>query len=223
MAKARNTFERMASDAAARLDKVRASGEQLSLLPDEPGRTPAEAAELVPAKGGRPKGATSKHNSQLRQWLAERGYRLPEEQLARIAGLASSEDAAVAAMRQTEAVLAWAFDGATTKDGDPRGPSAEQRLATYLQLYTVQLRAVEALLPYGLAKASPDVAVSQAVTLVLPGGSGADGAAQPVDVTPQRDNEPRDLVPADVRWQMQQNQGLSETHDVVSDNGKSDE
>lgn len=225
MSKPRNAFERMAQDAATRLDQVRAAGEQLAFLPDEPGRTPAEAGSGdAAAKGGRPKGAQGKGSSQLRKWLTARGLRLPEEQLADIAGLASSEGAMMTAMRQAEMLLAWAYDGAETTDGKHPLPSPEARLSTFMQLYAMQLRAADALLPYGTPKASPDVNVQQAVQIVLPGASsGADRPAQARDVTPSRAGSRRGMVPADVAWEIEQDQRVDDDASDVSDEGNSDE
>ncbi len=219
MAKARNSFERMAADAARRLDQARATGEQLSFLPDEAGRTPAEVAApdgAAPAKGGRPKGALGKVSSQLRDWLAARGLRMPEQQLAEIAGLASSEGAMMTAMRDAEAVLAWSY---ATEDGTGPVPSSEQRLSTFLQLYAMQLRAADALMPYGTPKAAPDVNVTQAVQLVVQGGDRG-RAAQ--DVTPNAAPARRGLVPADVQWKIEQKQQDSEDAADASDQENSD-
>lgn len=215
MAKAKNTIEAMAAKAAERLDKARAAGEQLALLPDEPGRTPQEAGSGS-GKGGRPKGALGKGSSQMRDWLAAKGYRMPEDQLAEMAGLASSESAMMAAMARAEQVLAWAFDGAKDAEGNPRVPQAEQRLAVFQQVYATQLRAAEALLPYGTPKASPDVKVEQAVTFVMPGAQ-ADPGAQARDVTPDPRRMPSRLLPADVAYEIEQKQALSEADAAKSD------
>ncbi|WP_289150256.1 hypothetical protein [uncultured Salipiger sp.] len=213
MAKPRNTAEVLARDAAKRLEEARRTGEQLSLLADEPGRTPAEVAGRKP---GRPKGATGKGSSQMRDWLAAKGYRLPEQQLSEMAGLASSRDVFETAMTRTEQILAWAFADALCEEGKPRKITPEQRLSTFAQVFAVQLRAAEALLPYGTPKASPDVAVNQAVTLVVQGGGAAapDPARDARDVTP---SERAGLVPADVRWRNEQNQWVSETQSDNSD------
>lgn len=176
MAKPKNSFEVMARSAAERLDKVRAEGEQLSLLPDEPGRTVAEAGA---GQVGRPRGAKNKVSNQMREFLSASGYQMPEDMLAQMAGLATREDAILTAMQNAERVLAWAYDGATKKvkgKGEvPAGPSASARLATFLQLYTVQLRAADALLPYGAPKATPDVQVNQHVNVVVPVQQGQPG------------------------------------------------
>ncbi|MBU2867024.1 hypothetical protein [Pacificibacter marinus] len=217
MAKAKNTFEKMASDAATRLEKVRAAGEQLALLPDEAGNTPAQAGN---AAKGRPKGAKNKGSTQMRDWLASKGYAMPEDMLAQMAGLAKSQDAMVTAMENTERVLSWAYDGATkAKKGggtQPDTPSGAQRLATFLHLYAVQLRAADALLPYGAPKATPDVQVNQNTTVIVP--------AQPVqptragdhalDVTPVRKGR---MMPADVAQEIEQNQQVNKSPNGVSD------
>lgn len=207
----------MAADAARRLDAARDAGEQLSFLPDEPGRTPAEVAADeagAPAKGGRPKGALGKGSSQLRDWLAARGFRMPEAQLAEIAGLASSEGAMITAMRDAERLLTWAYADA---DGLGKVPSPEQRLSTFLQLYAMQLRAADALLPYGTPKASPDVQVNQAVQLVIQGGAG------PRDVTRSVPGSRPAMVPADVAWEIEQNQAVEGEGAGNSDGGNSDD
>ncbi len=218
MAKPRNSLERMAQDAAARLDKVRAAGEQLAFLPDEPGRTPQEAGDGAPGKGGRPKGALGKGSSQLRDWLAARGYRMPEDQLAELAGLASSEGAMLTAMRDAERVLSWAFDGERDKDGNPRTPGASDRLAMFQTLYAMQLRAAEALLPYGTPKAAPEVQSTQQAVLVLPQGA-PDRGDQARDVTPKQVARRPGLMPADVAHEMQRNQAVSDADPVNSDGG----
>jgi len=211
MAKPRNTQEELARKAAARLEDARRTGEQLSLLPDEPGRTPAEVAA---PSGGRPKGAMGKGSNQMREWLAAKGYRLPEQQLAEMAGLTSSRDVFETAMMQTERLLVWAFAEAQDKDKADRIITPEQRLSTFAQVFAVQLRAAEALLPYGTPKASPDVSVQQTVQLVVQGGAPADRGASARDVTPAAG---AGLVPADVRWQIERNQQVSEDEARNSD------
>lgn len=207
MAKPRNSFEAMAADAAQRLDQVRASGEQLALMPDEVGRGAVEAGT---GKPGRPRGAMGKGSSQLRRWLAERGMRMPEDQLAEIAGLASSEGAMLHAMAQAEQVMAWAYDGAEAAVGQAEapGPAPEQRLALFMQLYAMHLRAAEALLPYGTPKAAPEGDKTPVVQINMPGTAAPDPGAAARDVSPGAAPGHR-MVPADVRHEMQQDQGLS--------------
>jgi hypothetical protein len=216
MAKARNSFEEMARKGAARLDKVREAGQQLALLPDEAGATPVEVGT---GKPGRPKGATGKGSSQLRRWLAAEGYRMPEEQLARIAALDSDEGPMLAAMAMAERVLAWSFDGAQTKDGGTRVPEPEQRLAVFLQCYAQIQRAAEALLPYGTPKAAPESGGAPVVQVInMPGAAAPERADRARDVTPGDSA----MAPADVRWKVQQKQGLGEASPDDSDDGGSD-
>lgn len=198
MAKARNSFERLAGEARKRLDAARDAGEQLSFLADEAGRTAVEVG--TGATTGRPKGAMSKGSSQMRKWLADRGYRMPEDVLAEMAGLASGEDAMLTAMRHADLVLTWAYGDSA--GGDVASP--EQRLSMFAQLYAAQLRAADALMPYGVAKAAPDVAVQQNVQVVMP--------AQPDrarDVTPQQPQIRGRMVPADVAHKSEQKQTVS--------------
>lgn len=201
MAKARNSFERLAEEARKRLDAAREVGEQLALLPDEAGRTPGEVGTGSP---GRPKGALGKGSSQMRRWLADRGYRMPEEVLAEMAGLASGEGAMLTAMREADQVLAWAYGDQTDDEGEPMLPSPSQRVAMFSQLYALRLRAVEALLPYGTPKATPDVAVQQNVQIVVPSAP-----AQARDVTPRPARIGGRMVPADVAHEIEQNQPVS--------------
>lgn len=208
MAKAKNSFEVMAKDAAKRLDLARAAGAQLTFLPDEPG----SAVDLVEERApGRPKGAKGKVSNQMRDWLSAKGFKMPEDVLAQMAGVASSGDAVMAAMEKAELVLAWAYDGQTrSKNGggtEDVKPTGSQRLNTFIQLYTIQLRAADALLPYGAPKVTPDVAPQQVVPVMVPmmPSQPADPAALARDVTPKLSGR---MMPADVRRKMEQDQQL---------------
>lgn len=207
MGKPNSSAEELARDAAARIDRARDAGQQLTFLPDEP--QPDESA-----KAGRGRG---KATSQLRDWLATRGMRLPEDQLAAMAGLASSEDVFTHAMATAERVLVWAQDGATGYKGAPVAPSMAQRLDTFKFVYTAALRAAEALLPYGLAKVTPDAAPPPAVQVVVMGGQArADRAAGARDITPTAGR----IMPPPMPHEIQQNQDVSEVVAKNSD-GKS--
>ena len=216
MAKAKNSFEAMAQKASKRLDEVRAAGQQLTFLPDEDG----SAVDLVEDRApGRPKGAKGKVSNQMRDWLAAQGFAMPEDVLAKMAGLDQAEDPVLGTMAQAELVLAWAFDGATKKKKgggtEPQMPTAGARMSMFAQLYTIRLRATDALLPYGAPKATPDVVQQQVVQVVVPAGpSGGDQGAQARDITPKTSSR---MVPADVGHEMQQKQGLSETQSQKSD------
>lgn len=214
MAKHRNQWEAEARAMADRIDRQRAMGEQMTFLPDE---GPAgQAGTEVEAGSGRPKGAKNKASTQLRDWLAAKGLRMPEDVLTEIAGLRSREDAITLAMARAERILSWSFEGAHIGDGAaPRATSA-MRLHTFTQQYTIILRALEAIMPYTAAKATPDVAVTQNTTVIVP--------AQPApsahpgdlarDVTPPKRGR---MMPADVAHEIEQNQALSEASRDVSD------
>lgn len=217
MAKPKNSFEVMAKDAAKRLDEARDAGAQLTFLPDEAG----SAVELVDDRApGRPKGAKGKVSNQMRDWLAAKGFKMPEDVLAQMAGVASSGDAVMAAMEKAELVLAWAYDGATrpVKGGGTEAvkPTGGQRLNTFIQLYTIQLRAADALLPYGAPKATPDLVQQQVVQVNVPmmPSQPADPAALARDVTPKMSGR---MIPADVRREMEQKQQDSEMPSDGSD------
>ena len=203
MGKPNNQFELAARQAAERIEAARATAEQLSLLPAEP-----ETDGVLPgtASGGRGKG---KATSQLREWLAAKGYRMPEDVLARIAGLTSTEGPMLQAMAEAEQVLAWAHGSG--------GGSAAQRLGVFMQLYSAKLRALDALLPYGLAKVTPDVAVTQAVQVVMPGAVAPQavpvGPDHARDVTPQAGR----IAPPPMPWEIEQNQGLGDVDGKGSD------
>lgn len=192
-----NSFQADARAAAERLDRARAVGEQLELLPAEP----IEGGE---GKAGRGKG---KAVSQLRAMLAAKGFRLPEDQLARIAGLDSGEDAVMAAMAKAERVIAWAYGKGAT-------PKPEQRVGIFLQMYAAQVRAAEALLPYGLAKVTPDAAPVVPVQVVVNQAPQGAQAVPPMrDVTPPAPL----LAPPPMPWEMQRNQAVAEAVDPASD------
>lgn len=204
MAKA-NSFEELVADAADRVDAARAMGQQLVLLPDE-----AAAGAATPAKAVRGEG---KAQSQLRKWAASRGFRMPEDVLAEIAGMASREDVFTWAMARAEQMLAWAESG----DTGGRTASLTMRVEAFRLIYTAAIRAAEAALPYGLAKVTPDVGTSITNTIVMPGAMApaapADRAAGARDVTPQ----PRRMAPPPMPHEMQQNQGLGVAQDPHSD------
>jgi hypothetical protein len=193
--------EEMAREAADRLQRAHDAGEQLSFLPDEKGGALVEGKD-----GARPPRGPGKAMSQMRDWLAVRGYRMPEDVLAEMSGLASSADAVLEAMAKAERILEWAYDG----DAAGKSPSSAQRLATFMQVYTLQLRAAEALLPYGMPKATPDVQVNQQNVFLVSRGSAepADPGAVARDVTPSRAGRMR---PPPMPGEIQQNQPLGET------------
>lgn len=215
MARPNTPFEAMARDAMGNIEAARAAGEQLTFLPDEPKAGP----------DGRPPRGKGKATSQLRDYLASQGMRLPEAVLIEMAGMASTEDAFLNALARTEQVLAWAQAGAretgyVIREGqryevelDTR-PTLPMRLQTFQFVFTAQLRAAEALLPYGLGKITPDTGAVISNTIVMPGAAApVDRAATARDITPQ----PRRMAPPPMPHEMQQNQGLANMPNDGSD------
>lgn len=169
-----------AAAAAARLDRAAATGVQLDLLGAP--ASPADPAELeraaAPALGGagaagrgRPVGATNKRASGLRRMLAARGYRMPEDVLAETAGLSDGRGRSLVelAMARAEQVLAWSHGPrATVKPAE--------RLTVLLAILREQRQAADALLPYGLAKMTPDAVTTIHATQIVMPGAPAQGA-----------------------------------------------
>lgn len=193
MARPKNQWEAEAAAAAERIDAARAAGKQLALFPGDVG---AEDAASGGGAGGRGKG---KAVSALRDVLASRGCRMPEDVLASVAGLDDPEGLIMACLKKAEAV-ALAIHGHAQA-------SAKVKTDLFQMFYADARRAAEALLPYGLAKITPDVAVQQAVqVVVMPGGGAGSGTPMPRDVTPQD----KRLGPPPMPWEMSQNQQLSD-------------
>lgn len=214
-----NSFEQLAAEAAERIEEARAAGQQLTFLPDEP--TPAETERAKRGKG--------KATSQLRDWCAARGFRMPEDVLVEMAGMASADDAFLAALARTEQVLAWATAGARqvgyVLDKESGGlvereldttATMAQRLAAFQFVFTAQLRAVEALLPYGLGKVTPDTAPAIVVPVIMPAAP-SQPAQHPADrardVTPQ----PRKMAPPPMPHEIQQNQQVAQPAQSAAD------
>lgn len=173
----RGSYEEQARAAAQRIEDARALGQQLTFLPDSDGQGGEMVAEA--ARGpGRPKGSKNRIDSQLRAMLAAQGMKMPEQQLAEIAGLSSRDDVMISAMADAERVLAWAGG---QHPGDYQA-SVAQRLATFVELFKARIRAAEALLPYGLGKITPDVTQNvQAVQIVMPQTSAPVAAGQVIE------------------------------------------
>jgi hypothetical protein len=217
-------FEDLAAQAARNIDVARAAGEQLTLLPEDPAPV---------AEGQRPPRGKGKITSQLRDWCAAKGYRMPEDQLIQIAGMASTEDVFIFAMQRTEQVLAWAEAGArktaqVIKDGAlievqlDTSATMAQRVTLFTTIYAAAVKAADSLLPYGLGKVNPDVTVAVPVPVYVaapqaaaPGRPGD----QARDVTP----DPRRIgpppLPGRPSMQPQGNQALSEALAKNADEG----
>lgn len=214
-----NSFEQDAAAMAERIEAARTAGEQLTFLPDEP----------APGDSERAKRGKGKATSEMRNWLAARGMRMPEDVLTEMAGMASSDDAFLTAMARTEQILAWAASGAAEiaeyvdAEGQiqsralRRDPTLAMRLATFQFVYTAQLRAAEALVPYGLAKVTPDAGNTVVNQIIMPGATApavpADRAAAARDITPQA----RRMAPPPMPHEIKQNQGLGEKAFANSD------
>lgn len=214
MSKPNDQFEALARQAAASIDASRELAQQLTLLPDE-----AEGASL---DGRRVRGKGRVFN-QMREFLAQRGYRAPEDVLAEMAGLASREDAILTAMVQAERVLAWAGQGAVNRKfvagvghveiEGPWQPTPQEKRETFQQLYATMLRAADALMPYGAPKATPDVVQSVTNTIVVQAPEPSSPADRARDVTPGA----RRMAPPPMPHQIQQNQGLVDVSRGASD------
>lgn len=214
MSKPDNQFEVDARKMAERIEKHRAVAEQLTLLPDE---VPEVVADQDGGQVGRPKGAKNKATSQLRDWLAAQGMRMPEDVLTEIAGLRTREDAITLAMARAERILAWSFDGAHIGKKAAPAATSHMRMTVFGQQYAIILRALEAIMPYTGAKATPDVNVTQNTTFIVPSAPQAapDPAAGARDVTPPRKGR---MMPANVARKSEQNQ--SDSQSAVSGSDK---
>lgn len=215
-----NQFEDMARQAARSIEASRELAEQLTLLPD----VPVAAAEGdTPARRGPGKAVT-----QMRDWLAARGYRLPEDVLAEMAGLASREDAILTAMVQAERILAWAGEGALNRKfmpgvghvdiPGPWRPTPEQKLQAFQSIYATMLRAADALMPYGAPKMTPEQVTNQQVTqIVVAGGAMTTTRTsdQARDVTPGR----RRIAPPPMPGEVDEKQRLGNEPSRRSDDG----
>lgn len=202
-------FEELARDAARSIAASRELAEQLTLLPDAP------VAEVEGAPKGRGPG---KALNQMREFLAAKGYRLPEDVLSEMAGLASREDAILTAMVQAERILAWAGEGSVNRIfrpgvghvemTGPWRPTPEQKLQAFQQVYATMLRAADALMPYGAPKITPEQVTNQQVTQIVVAGAAvqapADRADQARDVTPGT----RRIAPPPMPGEVQRNQWL---------------
>lgn len=212
-------FDELARDAAERIEAAKAAGEQLTFLPDEP--APGDSARAKRGKG--------KATSQLRDWCAAKGLRMPEDVLIEMAGMASSEDVFLTAMARTEQLLAWAQAGAaekmkwTNEAGEEKTrilrtePTMAERLAAFQFVFTAQLRAADALLPYGLGKVTPDVVAVAPVQIVMPGAAAPQEAPRGPDAARDVTPRPGRIAPPPMPHQIEQNQSLSETQPQAAD------
>lgn len=190
MAKAENHWQREAAAAAGRIDAAREAG-QLSLFEGDQG------GEAV---GKRGKG---KALSSLRELLAARGYRMPEQVLANMAALDDPDGPAMAALKKSETVALAIY-------GHAQAPAAV-RLRLFETFYAESRRALDALLPYGLAKITPDVTLQAVQIVQMPAPSAQQTAQhradQARDITPPS----RGFGPPPMPEQIEQNQALGKS------------
>lgn len=216
--KSESQWKQEAAEAAVRMARAHAQGAQLNLLPDLGAELPPVPFDGDEPQRGRPKGAKNKNDGQVRQWLASRGVKMPEQVLAELIGQASDQSAMLHAMTQAEALLTWAYDGAEISKGSSKAPTAAQRLETFKYFYTAQLRAADALLPYVAPKSTPEGDERPPVYVVVPGVAPGAAPAPPGqtiegELTPWEAAALRD-------GRMQQNQSLSETEIDDSDDNR---
>lgn len=214
-------YQQMARDAADSIDTARRMGEQLTLLPEASGPV---------AEADRPTRGPGKAMSQMREFLAAKGWKMPEERLAEMAGLASGDDAFLTAMVRAEQILAWAAEGAENRvfiqgkghvqpvdpmTGEPLPwkPTPKDKIDAFQFVYMAMLRANDALMPYGAPKVTPDTVQNTQVTqIVMP-----QGAPQPRAGKVIEGGSGYRLGPPPLPAEMQQNQEVDEGETVRSD------
>lgn len=210
MGKPDTLWQAQAAEAAARIDAARAAGEQLALpMGDEAGRAGDAQGEARRARGA------GKATSQLREWAAARGLRMPEDVLAELAGMTTRDDVFTAAMARTEQVLLWA-------GGEHGRATMAMRLDLFKVVFTGMIRSAEALLPYGLAKVTPD-ASTVVVPVVLAGGQSPAAAQGAPGVGPDRARDvtpgARRLAPPPMPGETMENQQVAQPARTGSDAG----
>lgn len=200
-----NRRDTAAREAAERLEAAREVGAQLVLLPSE--ASPADPSEIVPRGPGRPAGSRNKRTSKLRQMLAARGYRMPEDVVAETAGLTARGVTGVElAMQRAEQVAAWL-------EADTGIPiKRDQRLGLFVAIFKEQNGAASALLPYGLEKLTPDSAPMQSTVIMMPGSGDRAASARTIE-----GSAASDLAPPPMPARMQVNQRLADGEADASD------
>ncbi len=206
-------------EAEKRLAAAQATGQQLRLFAAP--ASPADPADL-PAPRGRPKGSRNRRTSKLRQMLAARGYRMPEDVVGELAGLGADVSQVELAMQRAEQVAAW-LEGlpiGRTKEGVAYGADLPLTRSEMLGLFHTILReqgdAAAALLPYGLERLTPDSGPVVAPTVImLPGG------AQPGDqacvIEGRASDRASEMAPPPMPGEVQENQWLTDARPAQSD------
>ena len=208
-------------EAEKRLAAAQATGQQLGLFAAP--ASPADPADLpAPAGPGRPKGSRNRRTSKLRQMLAARGYRMPEDVVGEMAGLGAGVSLVELAMQRAEQVAAWlkGFPLGHDKAGAAVGAGSTLSRSEVLGLFHTILReqgdAAAALLPYGLERLTPDSGPVVAPTVImLPGG------AQPGDqarvIEGRASDRASEMAPPPMPGEVQENQWLTDARPAQSD------
>ena len=208
-------------EAEKRLAAAQATGQQLGLFAAP--ASPADPADLpAPAGPGRPKGSRNRRTSKLRQMLAARGYRMPEDVVGELAGLGADVSQVELAMRRAEQVAAWlkGFPLGHDKAGAAVGAGSTLSRSEVLGLFHTILReqgdAAAALLPYGLERLTPDSGPVVAPTVImLPGG------AQPGDqarvIEGRASDRASEMAPPPMPGEVEGNQWLTDAPRAQSD------
>lgn len=219
MGKSDSEWEKMVAEAAQSVERQHQLGTQLGLWGEQ-------VAPPVESKGvGRPKGAKNKGSTQLRDWLAAKGLAMPEDRLAQIAGLDVPDDAWTVAIKRAEMLMLFLGEGTKVKNYSPEKghvyepwtPSPDDKLAVFKVIYGAMLEANKALMPFVAPKASPDVQVTNAVQVIMPSAPSPDLAAQARDVSAPAPRLAGRMIPADLAYEMQQNQRVTEAAPRNSD------
>lgn len=186
----------IAARAAQVADRARITGDQLNLFGEPTADLPAETPERTGGPG-RPPGARNKAKTRLRDLLVAHGYGDPAHRVARLAGLHSSEDIEVIAIKRAlvmqsvgdlqarldraEALLDRAQPGKERDKAFQLVLDAERALireteglpALAVQIAKEMRQAAEALLPYVHEKRTADVQVAQTVQIGVAAPAGA--------------------------------------------------
>lgn len=207
-------YQKMAKEAAERVRQGRDLAEQLTLLPDEMPAAPIEAGDSADARTRGP----GKALNQMREFMASKGYRMPEEVILQLAGLDSGLEVWDLAMRRTEQQLTWAYAGTKDANGKQVQPTGAQRMAALQQNVAVILRSNDALMPYGTPKATPDGPQTTVVPVMMPQPPAA-GPDQARDVTPAPSVINSRLMPRNLIQENEQKQQVKNSGSDVSDGG----
>ena len=193
----------MAAQAADRLERGAAAGEQMGLFP-----APAQPAAFEPpaearSGPGRPAGSRNKRGSQLREWIAHKGGCMPEDRLMELAGLFDRDRSAL------EHAFALAEQAILLSGAKPGEVEPSARLGLALQFLELGRKAVADLLPYGLPKMTPDTVQQIAATFIQMPGAGGQGGGGPV----VEGAAASVFAPPPLPGEIVEDQGLSESDD----------